>query len=119
MKKREAVYNTQFLIKFVLTSFLLGSEWIYHFEFELLHVYIFINSCHFAYVLHLNCFSLILQVIKAVNELYHQFNAHQQPFVFLNIFSSRDAVDVNVTPDKRQVFLEHEKLLVATVKVSN
>lgn len=51
--------------------------------------------------------------------MYHQFNAHQQPFVFLNIFSARNAVDVNVTPDKRQVFLEHEKLLVATVKVSS
>lgn len=85
-------------------------------SFELLHFYIF-NLFHFAFVLDLNC--LIFQVIKAVNEMYHQFNAHQQPFVFLNIFSARNAVDVNVTPDKRQVFLEHEKLLVATVKVSS
>lgn len=29
-----------------------------------------------------------------------------------------DNVDVNVTPDKRQVFLEGEKIILATVKVS-
>jgi DNA mismatch repair ATPase MutL len=27
-------------------------------------------------------------------------------------------VDVNVTPDKRKVFMDHEKLLIATIKVS-
>lgn len=53
-----------------------------------------------------------------MNEVYHQYNGHQQPFVFLNVSSARDSVDVNVTPDKRQVFLEHEKLLIATVKVN-
>ncbi|KAG8308221.1 hypothetical protein J6590_002307 [Homalodisca vitripennis] len=58
------------------------------------------------------------KVTKAVNEVFHQYNMHQQPFVFLNIQSARDSVDVNVTPDKRQVFLEHEKLLIATVKAS-
>jgi len=30
-----------------------------------------------------------------------------------------DNVDVNVTPDKRQVFLEGEKHILATVKVYN
>ncbi|XP_054285964.1 mismatch repair endonuclease PMS2-like [Macrosteles quadrilineatus] len=58
------------------------------------------------------------KVVKAVNEVFHQYNLHQQPFVFLNVSSARDSVDVNVTPDKRQVFLEHEKLLLATVKAS-
>jgi DNA mismatch repair ATPase MutL len=27
-------------------------------------------------------------------------------------------VDVNVTPDKRKVFMDHEKLLIATIKAS-
>jgi DNA mismatch repair ATPase MutL len=31
---------------------------------------------------------------------------------------ARDIVDVNVTPDKRQVFMDDEKLLVATIKVT-
>ena len=57
------------------------------------------------------------KVSKLVNEVYHQFNRHQYPFVLLNIKSKNlDNVDVNVTPDKRLVFVEHEKLLLATVK---
>ena len=30
-----------------------------------------------------------------------------------------ESVDVNVTPDKRQIFMEGEKILLATIKVSN
>lgn len=59
-----------------------------------------------------------LKVSKAVNEVYHQFNLHQFPFIFLNIKTARNSVDINVTPDKRQIFLDNEKLLVATVKAS-
>lgn len=29
-----------------------------------------------------------------------------------------ESVDVNVTPDKRQIFMENEKILLATIKVS-
>ncbi|XP_069701490.1 mismatch repair endonuclease PMS2 isoform X2 [Periplaneta americana] len=58
------------------------------------------------------------KVIKIVNEVYHQFNRHQYPFVFLNLKIARNCVDVNVTPDKRQVFLDQEKLLIATIKAS-
>nr|CAD7411385.1 unnamed protein product [Timema poppensis] len=56
------------------------------------------------------------KVIKLVNEVYHQFNKHQFPFAFINLKISRHNVDVNVTPDKRQVFLDKEKLILATVK---
>nr|CAD7203615.1 unnamed protein product [Timema douglasi] len=56
------------------------------------------------------------KVIKLVNEVYHQFNKHQFPFAFINLKTSRHNVDVNVTPDKRQVFLDKEKLILATVK---
>lgn len=52
-----------------------------------------------------------------MNEVYHQFNLHQFPFIFLNVKTARDSVDINVTPDKRQIFLDNEKLLVATVRV--
>lgn len=67
-----------------------------------------------------NCRFLFLysQVIKLVNEVYHQFNQYQYPFVFLNLKMARNIVDVNVTPDKRQVFMDHEKLLTATIKVT-
>nr|XP_018910860.1 PREDICTED: mismatch repair endonuclease PMS2 isoform X1 [Bemisia tabaci] len=58
------------------------------------------------------------KIVKCVNEVYHSFNLHQTPFVFLNITAARHSVDVNVTPDKRQIFLDHEKLLLATIKAS-
>lgn len=55
---------------------------------------------------------------KVVNETYHQFNRHQNPFVCLNIETSRQEVDVNITPDKRQVLFENERYLVATVRAA-
>lgn len=56
--------------------------------------------------------------MKQVNEVYHQFNNHQYPFVFLNIKVTKGSVDINVTPDKRKVFLTEEKLLLALIKVN-
>lgn len=82
-----------------------------------------------------------------MNEVYHMYNRHQYPFVALNIAvasgkqrtelklfpqQTRDflfymsvfcgviseCVDVNVTPDKRQIFLQEEKLLLAILKTS-
>ncbi|KAF6213041.1 hypothetical protein GE061_010755 [Apolygus lucorum] len=58
------------------------------------------------------------KISKVVNEVYHQYNLHQYPFVYLNIKMARDLVDVNVTPDKRQLFLDNEKVLIAIVKAS-
>ncbi|XP_071265744.1 mismatch repair endonuclease PMS2-like isoform X2 [Salvelinus alpinus] len=58
------------------------------------------------------------KVSKVVNEVYHMFNRHQYPFVALNITVASECVDVNVTPDKRQIFLQEEKLLLAIMKSS-
>ncbi|XP_032429675.1 mismatch repair endonuclease PMS2 isoform X2 [Xiphophorus hellerii] len=59
-----------------------------------------------------------VKVSKLVNEVYHMYNRHQYPFVALNITVASDCVDVNVTPDKRQIFLHEEKLLLAILKSS-
>ncbi|XP_017157195.1 mismatch repair endonuclease PMS2 isoform X2 [Poecilia reticulata] len=59
-----------------------------------------------------------VKVSKLVNEVYHMYNRHQYPFVALNIAVASDCVDVNVTPDKRQIFLQEEKLLLAILKSS-
>ncbi|XP_056286683.1 mismatch repair endonuclease PMS2 isoform X1 [Pseudoliparis swirei] len=59
-----------------------------------------------------------LKVTKLVNEVYHTYNRHQYPFVALNIAVAHECVDVNVTPDKRQIFLQEEKLLLAILKTS-
>ncbi|XP_071976594.1 mismatch repair endonuclease PMS2 [Engystomops pustulosus] len=58
------------------------------------------------------------KVIKIVNEVYHSFNRHQYPFVVLNICVNSECVDINVTPDKRQILLQEEKLLLAILKTS-
>ncbi|KAM9556265.1 mismatch repair endonuclease PMS2 [Guaruba guarouba] len=58
------------------------------------------------------------KVVKLVNEVYHVYNKHQYPFVALNICVDSECVDINVTPDKRQILLQEEKLLLAILKTS-
>ena len=57
-------------------------------------------------------------VLKIVNEMYHRYNPNQSPFVFLNVLVDRKEVDVNVTPDKRQLMVNNEKVLLAALKIS-
>ncbi|XP_047738687.1 mismatch repair endonuclease PMS2 isoform X3 [Hyalella azteca] len=59
-----------------------------------------------------------IKVSRLVNEVYHSYNRHQYPFVVLNVVVQRACVDVNVTPDKRQVMMHNEKLLLITLKNS-
>uniref|UniRef100_A0A1A9VQJ7 DNA mismatch repair protein S5 domain-containing protein n=1 Tax=Glossina austeni TaxID=7395 RepID=A0A1A9VQJ7_GLOAU len=57
-------------------------------------------------------------ISKAVNDCYHSFNNSQYPFIYLNIITSRQEVDVNLTPDKRQLMLNNEKLLLSLIRRS-
>ncbi|XP_077172735.1 mismatch repair endonuclease PMS2 isoform X2 [Paroedura picta] len=58
------------------------------------------------------------KVSKVVNEVYHMYNRHQYPFIVLKICADSGSVDINVTPDKRQIMLQEEKLLLAVLKTS-
>lgn len=58
------------------------------------------------------------KVMKLVNEIYRSYNPHQSPFVYLNLKMKRSAVDINVTPDKRKLFLDREKHLIEVIKTS-
>lgn len=58
------------------------------------------------------------KLVKLVNQVYHGYNRNQFPFVCLNIITERSTVDINITPDKRQVFLTNEKFLNELVKKS-
>ncbi|XP_035195577.1 mismatch repair endonuclease PMS2 [Oxyura jamaicensis] len=58
------------------------------------------------------------KVVKVVNEVYHMYNKHQYPFIVLNICVDSECVDINVTPDKRQILLQEEKILLAILKTS-
>ncbi|CAO1403736.1 unnamed protein product [Diamesa hyperborea] len=55
-------------------------------------------------------------IIKLVNEVYRRYNMNQFPFVFLNLKMDQSDVDVNLTPDKRQVLVNNEKILQLAVK---
>lgn len=57
-------------------------------------------------------------VAKLVNDMYHRYNLHQNPFVVLNIILERRDVDVNITPDKRQVMVNNETILRLALKKS-
>lgn len=55
---------------------------------------------------------------KVVNEVYRRYNMSHFPFVFLNVITERAEVDVNLTPDKRQLLINNEKILLLAIKKS-
>lgn len=58
------------------------------------------------------------QILKLINDVYHRYNVNQSPFVALNITVERSDVDVNLTPDKRQVLVNNETILKLALKKS-
>lgn len=58
------------------------------------------------------------QISKLVNDVYHQYNPHQYPFVVLNIKILMKYIDVNVTPDKRLIFMRNERHLLNVIEAS-
>ena len=52
-----------------------------------------------------------------INEVYRQYNFHQYPFVLMTLKMKTDAYDVNVTPDKRTIFVHEEKQIIEALKV--
>ncbi|BGP49437.1 ATP-binding mismatch repair protein [Rhodotorula kratochvilovae] len=56
------------------------------------------------------------KIAKAVNEVYKSFNANQFPTVVADFQLAPDAYDVNVSPDKRTIFLHSEGNLLAALK---
>lgn len=58
------------------------------------------------------------RIVKLVNEVFHQFNRTQYPMLVLNVSMEGSFVDVNVTPDKLQMFIKNENYLLAIIKAS-
>uniref|UniRef100_A0A182FMQ8 MutL C-terminal dimerisation domain-containing protein n=1 Tax=Anopheles albimanus TaxID=7167 RepID=A0A182FMQ8_ANOAL len=58
------------------------------------------------------------QISKLINDAYHRYNVHQQPFVYLNLKLDRSEVDVNLTPDKRMVLMNKEKIIMLAIRKS-
>lgn len=57
-------------------------------------------------------------IAKLINDTYHRFNMNQYPFIVLNVCLERREVDVNLTPDKRQVLVNNEMILRLALKKS-
>lgn len=56
------------------------------------------------------------RVCRAFNEVYKSFNSNHYPFIIADFRLPTDSYDVNVSPDKRTIFLHEESRLIEKVK---
>lgn len=56
-------------------------------------------------------------MIKAINEVYRQYNANQFPVLILDLQVPGEDVDINVTPDKRTLYMHHEARIIGEMQV--
>ncbi|KAK7677860.1 hypothetical protein QCA50_019172 [Cerrena zonata] len=58
------------------------------------------------------------KVQKAFNEIYRTFNANQSPFIVADFIIPKDCLDINVSPDKRTIFIHSEGNLIQSLRTS-
>lgn len=58
------------------------------------------------------------KIQKAFNEVYRSFNVGQSPFIIADFVLPTQACDVNVSPDKRTIFLHSEQNLIQALKTA-
>ncbi|KAG7825029.1 hypothetical protein KL909_001321 [Ogataea angusta] len=56
------------------------------------------------------------QFSKAITDVYKTFNHLQCPVILLNLELDPQFIDVNVTPDKRTIFLHNEAVIIEALK---
>ncbi|KAF9933383.1 Mismatch repair endonuclease pms2 [Linnemannia zychae] len=56
------------------------------------------------------------KIARVINEVYHSFNTNQSPFLVANLILPTAAYDVNVSPDKRTIFLHNERRIVEELR---
>jgi len=56
------------------------------------------------------------RIVKLINDTFHQYNSRMYPLLILAFSASQTQVDVNVTPDKRTVFLHKEEELMVDIQ---
>ncbi|CAD2084615.1 DNA mismatch repair protein PMS1, putative [Plasmodium vinckei lentum] len=59
---------------------------------------------------------VIKNVNKIINTIYREFNSRLYPIIICNILSDAKNIDINVTPDKREVFFTFENELCEQIK---
>ncbi|KAG5635395.1 hypothetical protein H0H81_011417 [Sphagnurus paluster] len=60
----------------------------------------------------------LTKIQKAFNEVYRSFNANQAPFILADFIIPTDSCDINVSPDKRTIFLHSENNLITQLKIA-
>eukprot|EP00252_Welwitschia_mirabilis_P022071 TRINITY_DN5854_c0_g1_i1.p1 TRINITY_DN5854_c0_g1~~TRINITY_DN5854_c0_g1_i1.p1 ORF type:complete len:745 (+),score=175.22 TRINITY_DN5854_c0_g1_i1:646-2880(+) len=58
------------------------------------------------------------KIAKILNEIYKSYNSQQYPIAILNFILPTSSYDVNVTPDKRKVYLHNEGPLLSALRES-
>ncbi|KAF9431560.1 Mismatch repair endonuclease pms2 [Entomortierella beljakovae] len=56
------------------------------------------------------------KVSRVINEVYRSFNTNQSPFLVANLILPTYYYDVNVSPDKRTIFLHNERVIVEELR---
>ncbi|KAH7108172.1 hypothetical protein BKA62DRAFT_609936 [Auriculariales sp. MPI-PUGE-AT-0066] len=56
------------------------------------------------------------KIIRGINEIYRTFNMTQVPALILDLIIPTDSCDINVSPDKRTIFLHREQGLIGSLK---
>lgn len=59
------------------------------------------------------------KITKAVNEVYKSFNTNQVPLAILDFQIPKESVDINVSPDKRTIFVHSETNLIEALRVGS
>ncbi|ORY23204.1 hypothetical protein BCR39DRAFT_501064 [Naematelia encephala] len=58
------------------------------------------------------------QVGKAINEVYKSFNTNQVPLAILDFQIPPESIDINVSPDKRTIFLHSEANMIIALRAA-
>ncbi|CAC9696036.1 DNA mismatch repair protein PMS1, putative, partial [Plasmodium sp. DRC-Itaito] len=59
---------------------------------------------------------ILKNVNKLINTIYREFNSRLYPIIICNILSDTKNIDINVTPDKREVFFTFEQEMCEHMK---
>ncbi|KAG0304576.1 Mismatch repair endonuclease pms2 [Dissophora globulifera] len=59
---------------------------------------------------------MLPKIARVINEVYHSFNTNQSPFLVANLILPTSYYDVNVSPDKRTIFLHNERQIVEELR---
>ncbi|KAG5519893.1 hypothetical protein PMAC_000170 [Pneumocystis sp. 'macacae'] len=59
---------------------------------------------------------ILPQITRAIGDVYKMYNILQYPFILINLMMPRNSYDINVSVDKRTIFLHHEKEIICELK---